>query len=240
MRNATLLLLLFCLAINLAAQKRIPMDVFVTKKGPLVISFIGHSSLMLTVDGLVIQVDPWSKLADYSAMPKADIILITHHHFDHLDTTAVAQVSKPGTEIITTQAVADILKKGTVMKNGDKMTVRDIPIEAVPAYNTTQDRVKYHPKGRDNGYVLDLGGKRVYIAGDTENTKEMYALKNISIAFLPMNQPYTMTPGQVKTAVLKFKPTVLYPYHYGDTDVQLLQKLLEGNTHTELRIQDMQ
>ena len=237
--SAYFFLLLFFCSFIMNAQTTVQTDTFSTKKGTLQISFIGHGSLMLNYHGTIIHIDPWSKLTDYSKLPKADIILITHHHFDHLDSAAIAQISKTGTSLIVTHDVFDILKKGIIMKNGDKKAVKSVGIEAVPAYNTTADRDKYHPKGRDNGYILTLGGKRVYIAGDTEDTPEMDTLKNIDIAFLPMNQPYTMLPEQVAAATNHFNPKVLYPYHYGETDVQLLQKLLAGNKTTELRIRAM-
>jgi L-ascorbate metabolism protein UlaG (beta-lactamase superfamily) len=215
-------------------------DTIPTSSGKLAITFIGHGTLMFKINRTVIHVDPWSKLADYSTLPKADLILITHHHADHLDANAIATLSKSGTRIIQTADVYSVLKRGSVMKNGDTMTVDGIRIEAVPAYNTTESRTQYHPKGRDNGYILTIGDKRIYIAGDTENIPEMASLTNIDIAFLPMNQPYTMTPEQVADAVKKFHPKVLYPYHYGDTDVSALTKLMAKQKDVEVRIRQMQ
>jgi L-ascorbate metabolism protein UlaG (beta-lactamase superfamily) len=126
------------------------------------------------------------------------------------------------------------------MKNGDKKTVDGMEIEAVPAYNTTKGREMYHPKGRDNGYIVTFGNKRVYIAGDTEDIPEMATFKNIDIAFLPMNQPYTMTPEQVVHAVQMIHPKILYPYHTGDTDVSKLKALLANDKNVDLRIRKMQ
>jgi L-ascorbate metabolism protein UlaG (beta-lactamase superfamily) len=224
---------------QLVAQGKLGKDVFKTAAGKLTITFIGHGTLMLEYNGKVIHVDPWSQLVDYKTLPKADIILITHHHPDHLDTNAIATISKKSTQIILTSSTFDIIKKGAVMKNGEKKTVDGIVIEAVPAYNTTAGREKFHPKDRDNGYVLTIGKKRIYVAGDTENIPEMASLKNIDIAFLPMNQPYTMLPEQVVDAVNKFNPKILYPYHYGDTDVSKLTELLSKNKNIEVRIRSM-
>ena len=194
---------------------------------------------MLTYGGKVIQVDPWLKMNSYDGLPKADLILITHQHRDHLDANAVAKLSKKGTVIITNQAASEKLGKGRVMKNGDTAEVLGLSIQAVPAYNLKHMRPSgkpYHPKGEGNGYIITFGGKRVYIAGDTENTPEMKALKNIDVAFLPMNLPYTMTPEMVADAARSFKPKILYPYHFGQTDTHLLKELLKGEAEIEVRI----
>ena len=220
-------------------RNKFETDVIKTADGNLTITFIGHASLMLELKGKIIQVDPCSNLADYSKLPKADMILLTHHHPDHLDTDAIAQITKQGTQFILTKSVYDVLQKGIVMQNGDKKNVSGFEIEAVTAYNTTKGRDQFHPKGRDNGYILTIGKKRIYIAGDTENIPEMTSIKNIDIAFLPMNQPYTMLPEQVVDAVNKIKPKILYPYHYGDSDISKLKTLLAKNKKTEVRIRSM-
>lgn len=217
-------------------RNKFETDVIKTVGGNITITFIGHATLMFQIKDKIIHVDPWSNLADYSKLPKADIILITHHHPDHLDTNAIANITNQGTQVILTSSVYDILKKGIVMNNGDIKTIDGFEIQAVPAYNTTEGRDKFHPKGRDNGYIITIGKKRIYIAGDTENIPEMASLKNIDIAFLPMNQPYTMLPEQVADAVSKFHPKILYPYHYGNTDISKLISLLAKNKKTELRI----
>ena len=239
----SLTLSMFLLAVATAfqpgAESKIQKDVFKTSSGDLEIYFIGHGSLMFRFNDKAIYVDPWSRLADYSILPKADLILITHHHPDHLDSAAIAVVSKDSTQIILTASAFDILKKGTVMKNGDALSVCGIGIKAVPAYNITAGRDRFHPKGRDNGYVVTIGKKEIYIAGDTENIPEMAALKNIDIAFLPMNQPYTMLPAQVAEAVNKIRPRILYPYHFDDTDTAELTKLLSKNKHIEVRLRSM-
>ena len=232
-------LLAFATAFQPGAENKIEKDVFKTSSGNLVIYFIGHGSLMFKFNDKTIYVDPWSRLADYGRLPKADLILITHQHPDHLDSAAIAVVSKESTQIILTGSAFDILKKGTVMKNGDARSVCGIDIEAVPAYNTTAGREQMHPKGRDNGYVIVAGKKRIYVAGDTEDIPEMTALKNIDIAFLPMNQPYTMRPDQVVDAANKIHPKILYPYHFGDTDTAELTKLLSKNKHIEVRLRSL-
>jgi L-ascorbate metabolism protein UlaG (beta-lactamase superfamily) len=214
-------------------------DDFETSAGKLSIYFFGHASLMFNFNGTIIYTDPVSKYCDYGKYPKADIILLTHQHSDHFDTSVIKILSKANTQIILTATIFNTLKAGIVMKNGDKKNIEGIEIEAVPAYNITTGREQFHPKGRDNGYIITLGNKRIYIAGDTENISEMASLKNIDIAFLPMNQPYTMLPEQVADAVNKFHPKILYPYHYGDTDVSILKKLLADNKNIDIRIRGL-
>ena len=221
------------------AQQSFEADTFAVGQKKLVIHFIGHSTLMLDYDGLIIHVDPVGRYADYSQLPKADIILITHQHQDHLDKEAIARILSDKTRIISNRASCDILGFGKAMANGDTLTIKDVKITAIPAHNTTQGRDKYHPKGRDIGYILDIGRKKIYIAGDTEDIPEMKDLKNIDIAFLPMNQPYTMTAKQLANAVKMINPQIVYPYHYGDSDLSALPKLLKGVKGTELRIRRM-
>ena len=218
------------------AQQTFETDTFAVGQKKLVIHFIGHGTLMLEYDGLVIHVDPVGRYADYSKLPKADIILTTHQHQDHLDKEAIAKILSDKTRIVLNRASYDILGFGKAIANGDTLTIKDIKISAVPAYNTTKGRKKFHPKDRDNGYVLDIGGKNIYIAGDTEDIPEMKQLKNIDIAFLPMNQPYTMTAKQLANAVKVIKPRIVYPYHYADSDLSALPQLLKGLKETELRI----
>ena len=214
------------------------MDTIKTSKGNLEITFIGHGTLMFSFNGKIIHVDPWTSFTDYKDMPKADIILVTHEHFDHLDKKAIDTLKKMGTEIIANGAGIKQIGEGTVMKNGDVKTVSGLKIEAVPAYNLSPD-TRFHPKGNGNGYIITFGDKRVYVAGDTENTPEMKALKNIDIAFLPMNLPYTMTPEMVADAAKAFRPALLYPYHYGETDTSKLVDLLKDEKDIEVRIREM-
>ncbi|MGW8209394.1 MAG: MBL fold metallo-hydrolase, partial [Syntrophobacteria bacterium] len=210
---------------------------------PLQITFIGHGTLMFSFGGKVIHVDPVSREADYSKMPKADLILITHEHGDHLDPQAIELVRTEKTSIVLTEVCGSKISGGVVMKNGEVRNVQGLKIEAVPAYNLVHMRspgVPFHPKGVGNGYVITFGKKRVYVAGDTENVPEMKKLKNIDVAFLPMNLPYTMTPEMVADAAKAFKPAILYPYHYGETDTSQLIELLQGVGEVEVRIRRMQ
>jgi len=213
-----------------------------TSAGKLEITFIGHGTLMFSFEGKAIHVDPWTKLADYSKMPKAHIILITHQHRDHLDLGALESIRTEQSAVVLTETCARQVRGGIVMRNGDVKTVIGLQIEAVPAYNLVHmlsPGVPYHPKGEGNGYVITFGDKRVYVAGDTENTPEMKGLKDIDVAFLPMNLPYTMTPEMVADAARAFKPRVLYPYHFGQTDTSELLKLLKDVKEVEVRIPKM-
>jgi len=219
-----------------------PVDVIPTSAGDLEITFIGHGTLIFRFGGRVIHIDPYSAIADYAALPKADLILLTHHHPDHLDPKALTPIRTDATVIIGTASCAEALPGIIVLKNGDTHAAAGFTVEAVPAYNLLHKRENgqpFHPKGEGNGYILTFGSTRVYVAGDTENTPEMKALRNIDVAFLPMNLPYTMTPEMVADAVRAFAPKVLYPYHYGDTDTTRLTALLAGQGGTEIRIRPM-
>jgi len=222
--------------------KKLEEDIIKTKMGDLKITFIGHGTLMFSYGGKVIHVDPWSRLADYSKLPKADLILVTHEHGDHLDTKAIGIIRQEQAKVILTKACAAKVPGGIIMKNGDVRTVLGLRVEAVPAYNILHKRSNgepYHPKGIGNGYVVTFGKTRVYIAGDTENIPEMKKLKKIDIAFLPMNLPYTMTPAMVADAAKAFGPKILYPYHYGQTDPNELVKLLKDEKKIEVRVRKM-
>jgi L-ascorbate metabolism protein UlaG (beta-lactamase superfamily) len=241
-RIQVLFLALSLVAMSSFALPTFQKDTITTSKGNLVVTFIGHGSLMLQFGGKTIHVDPFGSLTDYSELPDADVILITHHHPDHLDLNAIEKIRTGSTVVILTELCAAKLPDGTVMKNGDRRTVGEFDVEAVPAYNVVHKREGgsvFHPKGEGNGYVLTIGKTRLYIAGDTENTPEMKALKNIDYAFLPMNLPYTMTPEMVADAVRGFKPKVLYPYHFGDTDTQKLIDLLKSEKDIVIRIRNM-
>ncbi len=210
-------------------------DTFKTKAGKdVVITAIKHASLRIQYDGLEIQIDPVAEYApatDYSKFPKADVILVTHEHFDHFDRGAIATLKKDGTEVVANTAVQKMLGAGTAMSNGESRVIaKGIKLDAVPAYNTTPDHKQFHPKGRDNGYVLTIDSLRIYIAGDTEDIPEMATLKDIDVAFLPCNQPYTMTPEQVAKAAQTIKPKVLFPYHYSETPIKRVSELLSGTT----------
>jgi L-ascorbate metabolism protein UlaG (beta-lactamase superfamily) len=236
--------ILFALALGplACAQASLEKDVIKTSAGDLEITFVGHGSLVMAFGGKVIHIDPFSKAADYSKLPKADLVLITHHHFDHLDPDALKLVRTEKTAVVASALCADKVPGALVVKNGDTRTVEGIAIEAVPAYNIVHKNDKgmlWHPKGDGNGYVLTFGETRVYVAGDTENTPEMKALPKIDVAFLPMNLPYTMTPEMVADAARAFKPKVLYPYHTGETDVTKLVDLLKDAQGTEVRVRKM-
>ena len=224
----------------MAAQKT---DVFTTKSGKEVkFTCIKHGSVYIQYDGLEIQVDPVTDgakpITDYTLFPKANIILVTHEHHDHFDREAIAMLRMPNTAIYVTQAIYTQFHNGIVLNNGDSILYRsDVKVEAVPAYNTTEGREQFHPKGRGNGYVLTLDGLRIYIAGDTEDIPEMALLKDIDVAFLPCNQPYTMTVEQLVNAAKTFKPRVLFPYHYNETSVGRIAMLLNGSG-TKVLIRD--
>lgn len=218
-------------------------DTIKTSQGALKITFLGHGTLMFQFGDLVIHVDPVGRYSDYAKLPKADLILVTHEHGDHLDAEAIAKITGPETALVLTAACAKQIKRGTVMKNGDVKTVKRLKIGAVPAYNIVHVRKPgqpYHPKGAGNGYVITFGDYRVYVAGDTENVPEMAKLTGVDCAFLPMNLPYTMTPKMVADAVRTLKPKIVYPYHFGNTDTSELAELLGDVKGVEIRIRKMQ
>jgi len=223
-------------------QGSFEIDLLPTSAGELSITFLGHASLLMTFNGKNIFIDPFSQVADYSTLPKANIILATHEHRDHLDPQALSSIRTDKTLLVSNQAGAAQVTGGIVMQNGEVQTLAGLRIEAVPAYNLVHKRENgqpFHPKGVGNGYILIFGDTRIYIAGDTENIPEMRKLQDIAIAFLPMNLPYTMTPEMVADAARAFRPRILYPYHYGDTDVSKLVGLLKAEKDIEVRIRKM-
>lgn len=231
----------------MSAQNSFPVETLTTKNGtPIKITLFKHASLAIEYQGLEIYVDPVTKIGDleidYSSMPKADYILVTHEHWDHLDPKAIEELSKPSTKIILNETSEKQLGKGRVMANNQSMDLADgIILESVPAYNTTPGREKFHPKGNGNGYILNFDGTRIYIAGDTEDIPEMADIKNIDLAFLPVNQPYTMTIDQAEKAALTIKPKILIPYHYSDTPIsQLKERLDKDNSGIEVKIYPME
>lgn len=235
--KTALLLLLTGLVSNTYAQNPPPSDLLSTTAGDVRMTFLGHGSLLFTFNKQAIYIDPWGKLTDYARLPKADIVLITHEHPDHLDPEALRLIRTTNTVVVLTARCAARVEGGRVMKNGETQTVHGLPVEAVPAYNLAPS--SFHPRGAGNGYILTFGGQRVYVAGDTENTPEMKALRDIAVAFLPMNRPYTMTPEMVADAARAFKPRILYPYHVGDTDPAKLQALLKTAPEIEVRIRNL-
>jgi len=216
---------------------------------PLVITLIKHGSLELSYKGISIQVDPvsgYGKNTDYSKeFPKADVILVTHEHGDHLDKNAINAlvadllIDRNHTMILLNAKSQAQLGMGDTISNGQRRILPlHIVLNAVPAYNTTSGREQFHPKGNGNGYVLEFpGGLKIYVAGDTEDVPEMSELKDIDVAFLPVNQPYTMTVDQCVNAAKMINPKVLIPYHFGQTDISALPELLPD---MKVLLRDMQ
>jgi len=236
------LLVFMLVAMTAIAKQQFQTDTIKTSDGDLEITFIGHGTLMFNYGGKIFHVDPWGKLADYTELPKADVIILTHEHPDHLDPAAIKKIRTKNTVVVLTETCAQTVPGGIIMHNGDTKEVDGVKIKGVPAYNIVHMRapgVPYHPKGVGNGYVFTFGDKRVYVAGDTENTPEMKNLKSIDVAFLPMNLPYTMTPEMVADAAKAFKPKVLYPYHTGDTDLSKLTNLMKGVQGIDVRLRSM-
>ena len=220
-----------------------PSDTLTARDGrEMRFHFFKHASLAIETGGKWIYVDPVSEYADYASLPKGDLVLITHSHHDHLDITAVDRILTPETEILCDRTSAEAFEMNCyTMRPGSVATPRDyVKIEAVAAYNTTPGHLQFHPKDREDcGYVLTIGGTRIYVAGDTEPTPELKKLKNIDIAFLPVNQPYTMTVDQAVEAVKAIRPAIFYPYHYGEveekTDLERLTQELDGVTEVLIR-----
>lgn len=246
MKNLFIPLIMMTLQTGLQLSGQMEHDVIPTSEGDLELYFVGHGTLMFTFQDMVVHIDPVSREADYGQMPDADLILITHQHGDHLDQHAIGAVRKAGTVVVMTKVCKEQLGEtdAVVMHNGDRKEIKGITVEAVPAYNIKHTRpggAPFHPKGEGNGYVLTFGDTRVLVAGDTENIPELKALEPpVQIAFLPMNLPYTMDPEMVADLAMALRPSILYPYHYGNTDPQELVNLLKDQLETEVRIRDLQ
>lgn len=205
-------------------------DTIATNAGPLTITPIHHATLLLEFKGRRIYLDP-TKDGVYDNLPKADYVFITDIHGDHLDPAGIDKVKQPSTKLVGPPAVNDQQKMDVVLKNGDKKDFGDFSVEAIPMYNLVrgpQEGKRFHDKGRGDGYVLTFGGKRVYVSGDTECTPEMRALKDIDVAFVCMNLPYTMPPSEAAECVKAFKPKVVYPYHFRGQSLDEFKKPLEG------------
>ncbi|HEV2289896.1 MAG TPA: MBL fold metallo-hydrolase [Candidatus Acidoferrales bacterium] len=215
------------------------VQTFETSAGPVRITPIYHASLMIEAAGKIIYIDP-ARPSNFAGLPPADLIIITDIHPDHMDTGSIAQISKPGTQIFAPPSVIATGTTGSPISNGETKTWGAWTIEAIPMYNIQRGPAAgqlYHPKGRGNGYVLTYGGKRFYFSGDTENIPEMRALKNIDVAFVCMNLPYTMPPDEAAEAVKAFHPQIVIPYHYRGSDLSILKRDLEG-TGIEVRLLD--
>jgi L-ascorbate metabolism protein UlaG (beta-lactamase superfamily) len=237
-----LLLLILSLPGIACAQSAKPTDTIPTDKGDLVVTFLGHGTLMFQWGGKVVHVDPWTRQGDYDALPKADLILVTHEHTDHLDGSAIKKIRKDGTAIGASLKASGTLDGAVVLKNGESKELAGILVDAVPAYNREHKRPDgepFHPQGVGNGYVLHFGATRVYVAGDTENIPEMAALKGVDVAFLPVNLPYTMSMGMAVEAARMIQPKILYPYHTGDTNMDKLAALLKDVPGVETRVRPM-
>ena len=226
-----ILVLALCIITSGAAQMK--------AQEPVTFTPVSHATFVMQSSGMTVYVDPVGEAKAYASFPPPDVILITDIHGDHLSPEVVNALKKEKTAVIGPKAVMEKLQSGKTLNNGETATVGKISIEAIPMYNLTEDRMKFHDKGRGNGYVVTLDGKRVYISGDTEDIPEMRALKNIDYAFVCMNLPYTMTPEQAASAVLEFKPKIVYPYHYrgtgGFSDIEQFKKLVSKDKSIDVR-----
>src|ERR1051325_8025819 len=223
----------------LIAEASAQPQVFPTSTGDVKITPLNHASTLIEAAGKTIYLDP-AKPVKFDALPKADLILITDIHGDHMDPDSIKQISKADTEIISSPAVAQTVTAAKPVANGETKTWQAWTIQAIPAYNVKRGPAPgklFHDKGRGNGYVLTYGGKRFYFSGATEGIPEMRALKNIDVAFVCMNLPYTMPPEEAADAVKAFHPKVMIPYHYRGSDLSVFQKALEG-TGIEVRLLD--
>ena len=220
-----------------------PADTIAARDGsPITFTFFKHASLSIETGGKYIYVDPVAQYADYARLPKADLVLITHSHYDHLDRAAVDALTDRNSLIVCDKTASEAFEGDCIaMTPGMSAEPRPyVRIDAVPAYNTSEGHLQFHPREREDcGYILTIGGTRIYIAGDTEPTPEMKSLKNIDIAFLPVNQPYTMTVDQAVEAVEALRPAIFYPYHYGEvdekTDLERLERALKGVAEVRIR-----
>ncbi len=238
-----ILLLLTCVTMTLSvfSQDMPATDKINTSSGVVEMHFIGHGSLLFSINNFFIYIDPVRSSGAYDNLPKADLILVTHEHGDHLDPDLINTLRKDATVMLSSKKAAASVSWSRIMKAGDINIVNGISVLAVPAYNIKNVMAPgqpYHPKGDGNGYVLTIGDKKIYVAGDTENIPEMKDLKNIDVAFLPMNLPYTMTPEMVADAAKSFKPAILYPYHYGSTNTATIINLLK-DSGIEVRIRNL-
>ena len=245
-RNSFALSALFALAVvpgasGLEGAGGKESDAFDTGRGELRITFLGHASLLFEFGGFRVYIDPVKQYGDYSKFPKADLILVTHEHGDHLDPDSIALLKTGATKILLPEASRKKLGMGETLTHGQRIEAAGLSIEAVPAYNVSAGRENFHPKSRkDNGYILSAGALRIYVAGDTEPIPEMEGLGAIDIAFLPMNLPYTMSPEQVAAAARTIRPKILYPYHFGTTDTGSLAKLLADEPGIQIRLRKLQ
>ena len=245
-RRTLLLTLLACTAGALlppvagAQTPALTGDTIPTSAGPVIIHPVNHASLVLGFKDQVIYVDPVGGAAKYAGLPRPTAVLLTHAHPDHLDVPTLEGIGAAKTPIVApasvVSALSDSLRSAAkAVANGASGEIAGVPYLAVPAYNTTPERLKFHPKGENNGYVLQFGDKKIYIAGDTEDIPEMRALTGIDVAFVPMNLPYTMTEAQAADAVKAFRPKIVYPYHYKGSDPKKFAALVGNASDVRLR-----
>ncbi len=202
---------------------------------------LNHATFVMQWAGKMLYVDPVGGASRFEGLPPPDVIFVTDIHGDHMNADTLTAIVQPQTVIVAPQAVRDALPAALqgatqVLANGGTLTVADIAVEAIPMYNLTAERLQYHAKGRGNGYVLAIGGKRVYIAGDTEDIPEMRQLRDIDVAFIPMNLPFTMTVAQAADAVREFKPKIVYPYHFRGSDMDEFTRLVGTDAGVEVRV----
>ena len=222
------------------APARAQTDAIATDAGELGITPIKHATMMMTFGGKHFFFDPW-KEASFDGLPKADVIFITDIHPDHYDPEALAKVRTASTIVVAPPVVAEKEAGALVMKNGDTRDVAGVKVEAIPMYNLVRGPEAgklFHDKGRGNGYVLTFGGKRVYVSGDTECIDEMKALPNIDVAFVCMNLPYTMTPAEAAACVNAFKPKVVFPFHYRDSNLAEFTSAIAKDSGVEVRLRE--
>ena len=224
-------------------QGMVSGDHIATETGDLVIQPLDHATFVMSWDGKTIYVDPVGGAERFEGLPSPDLILVTDIHGDHLDAETLAAVVGEDTVVIAPAAVAEQLPDSlrqitSLLANGEWTTVLGVAIEGVPMYNLTEERLRFHDKGRGNGYLVTFGGTRVYISGDTEDIPEMRSLEDIDVAFVCFNLPYTMTEEQAASAVLEFAPTVVYPYHYRGSDVAEFATLVGADSGIEVRVRE--
>lgn len=243
MKIKFILSLLFSITLITAKAQLPATEVVKGKKGDIVIQPIKHATMVLSFKSMCIYIDPTGGANAFKGLQAPDIIVITDIHGDHMDSKTIEAINSKNATLIVPQAVADKLpatmdkQKMVILNNGDEKTLEGIKFEAIPMYNLPEEATASHTKGRGNGYVLTIGGKRMYISGDTEDIEEMRALKNIDVAFVCMNLPYTMDVTQAASGVLAFKPRIVIPYHYRGQDVNVFKKLVnEGNKDIEVKL----
>lgn len=239
MKTLFLILLAALISFNGMSQKKFSKDTLRASSGDVIITFIGHGSLLFQWNEKNIYIDPSSRKADLYQFPKADMIFVTHHHGDHCDPSALKALSQDKTKTFMSSIAHEIWGQGMVLSSGQQVSIDDVGITTVTAYNIinkNEEGEPYHKEGQCNMYVLTLGDLRILVAGDTENTPEMKELKNIDAAFLPMKLPYTMDPSMVVDAVKAFQPKILYPYHYDRKFLPQLEELMTEVPEVELRI----